>query len=85
MEDPKSGFSIGDKFVYASKYGGVVFGVVETIHRVRSLEFRGVTVLRYIINNRYDSKEIHHYASVMSEEEYNKLESAFNKMCLRKH
>lgn len=80
-DNSKSGFSIGDPFVYISKYGGVTFGVVERILRINSLETDlGVTVLRFMINAKYDSKEIHHYTQVMGKDECAKLYEGFKRM-----
>lgn len=81
MEEKNSGFSIGDKFVYFSKYGGVTFGVVESILPISSLESEmGVWIEKYTINKMYDSKEIHHYKSVLGKKEYADLKNKFNKV-----
>lgn len=77
----RSGFTIGDKFVYFSKYGGITFGIVETIFPINSLESEmGVWVEKYIINKMYDSKEIYHYKSVMGKEEYADMIMKFKKI-----
>ncbi len=80
-DNSKSGFSVGDSFVYISKYGGVTFGVVDDIMLINSIETDlGVTVCRFTINKRYDSKEIHHYKDVMGKKKYTELYEGFKKM-----
>ena len=62
------GFEVGDKFVYHSKYGGVTFGVIETILPVNEL-IGNVWIVKYYINGKYTTNEILHYTRIADEEE----------------
>lgn len=62
----ESGFELGDKFVYVSKYGGVAFGTVNDILPIYKIIVRGnirLSLKTFCINKIYDSKEIFLYES----------------------